>query len=105
VQANKGNLLGKNINTKRKNAKVLLDARNKVNTEKIRNIRVTVRMQDTTTTQRELTNPLKMWVIQMFGNGTRNKNLIHKEIKNSLNLQEACYHLVHNLFLTCYQSM
>ena len=56
--------------------------------------------QDKTTTQRELTNPLKIWLIQMFGNDTRNKNLIHKEIKNSLNMQEACYHLVHNLFLT-----
>jgi len=60
VYANESNLLGKNINTRRKNARVLLDARNKVNTEKIRNIRVAVRMQDTTTTQRELTNPLKM---------------------------------------------
>jgi len=60
VYANESNLLGKNINTRRKNARVLLDARNKVNTEKIRNIRIAVRMQDTTTTQRELTNPLKM---------------------------------------------
>jgi hypothetical protein len=74
VYANEGNLLGKNVNTRRKNAKALLDARNKVNTKKIRNIRLAVRMQDTTTTQIELTNPLKMWVIQMFGNGTRNKN-------------------------------
>jgi len=47
-------------------------------------------VQDKTTTQRELTSPLKMWLIQKFGNGTKNKNLIHKEIKNSLNMQEAC---------------
>jgi hypothetical protein len=60
VYANQGNLLGKNMNTRRKNAKALLDARNKVNTEKIRNIRLAVRMQNTTTTQRQLTNPLKM---------------------------------------------
>jgi hypothetical protein len=60
VYVNEGNLLGKNINIRRKNAKALLDARNKVNTEKIRNIRLSVRMQDTTTTQRELTNPLKI---------------------------------------------
>jgi hypothetical protein len=95
----------KNINTRRKNAKALLDAHNKINTEKIKNIYLAVRMQDTTTAQRELTKPLKMWVIQMFGNDTRNKNLIHNDIKNSLNLQEACYHLVHNLLFTCYLSM
>jgi len=47
-------------------------------------------MQDKTTTQRDLTNPIKMWLIQMFWNDTRNKNLIHKEIKNSLNMQQAC---------------
>jgi hypothetical protein len=107
VYANESNLLGKNINTRMKNAKALLDACNKVNTEKIRNILICIaaRMQDKTTTQRELTNPLKMLVIQIFENDTRNKNLIHKEIKNSLNLLEACYHLVHNLFFTYYRSM
>jgi len=105
VYANEGELLGKNINTRRKNAKALLDACDKVNTEKIRNIRLAARKQDKTTTQRELTNPLEMWLIQMFGNDTRNKTLIHKEIDNSQNMQEACYHLVHNLFLTCYLSM
>jgi hypothetical protein len=45
VYANEGNLLGKNIKTKRKNAKVLLDAHNKINTEKIRNIRIGCRTQ------------------------------------------------------------
>ena len=105
VYANEGNLLGKKINTRRKNVKALLDDSNKENKEKIRNIHLAARMQDKITTQRELTNPLEMWLIQMFGNDTRNKNLINKEIKNSLNLQEACYHLVHNLFLTCYLSM
>jgi hypothetical protein len=80
------NLLGKKINARRKNAKTLLDASNKENAEKIRNICLAARMQDKITTQRDITNPLEMWLIQMFGNYTRNKNLIHKEIKNSLNL-------------------
>jgi pyrimidine operon attenuation protein/uracil phosphoribosyltransferase len=105
VYANEVNLLGEKINTRKKNTKALLDASNKVKAEKIRNVCLAARMQDKITTQRELTNPLKMWLIQMFGNDTRNKNLIHKEIKYSLNLQEACYHLVHNLFLTCYLSV
>jgi hypothetical protein len=80
----------KKINTRRKNANALLDASNKENEEKIRNLHLAARMQDKITTQRELTNPLEMWLIQMFWNDTRNKNLINKEIKNSLNLQEAC---------------
>jgi hypothetical protein len=73
VYVNEGNFLGKNINTRRKSATTLFDAHNEVNTEKIRNICLAARVQDKTTTQRELTNPLKMWLIQMFGNETRKK--------------------------------
>jgi hypothetical protein len=105
VYANDSNLLEKKINTRRKNAKALLDTSNKENTEKIRNVHLAAMMQNKITTQRELTNPLEMWLIKMFGNDTRNKNLILKEIKNSLNLQEACCHLVHNLYVICYLSM
>jgi len=100
VYANDGNLLGKKINTRKKNTKALLDASNKVKAEKIRNVHLVARMQDKITTKRELTRPLKIWLIEMFLNGTSNKNLIHKGNKNSLNLQETWYHLVHNLFLT-----
>jgi ribosomal 30S subunit maturation factor RimM len=38
VYANEGNLLGKNINIIRKNAKDLLAVSNKLNAEKIRNM-------------------------------------------------------------------
>jgi len=83
VYANEGDLLGKNINTRRNNAKALFDACDKVNTEKIRNIRLSARVQDKITTQRELTNPVKMWLIQKFGNDTRNKNLVRKKLRTA----------------------
>lgn len=69
MYANEGNLLGKKGSKK---TKALLDISNKVNTEKISNICQAARMQDKITTQRELKISLKMWLIQIFGNDTRN---------------------------------
>jgi hypothetical protein len=46
VYGNEGNLLGKNMNTRMKNVKALLDASNKVNAEKIRNVCLAARMQE-----------------------------------------------------------
>jgi hypothetical protein len=100
------NLLGDYIDTKKKNIETLIDASKKigleVNTEKTEYTRTLLSRRQNAGQNHDIKMANRcfenMAQLKYFGTTVTNQNFIQEEIKRTLNLSNACYHSVQNLF-------
>jgi hypothetical protein len=103
VYADDANLLSDSTNTVKENSETLLEANRdtdlEINAEKAKHMIMSYRPNSGQNQNTKIANESfeKVAKFKYFGMTLTNQNDIHNEIKNRLNLGNACYYSVHNL--------